>query len=720
MYFFLSLLVLLIPLEDTRPGRIEAEYDRVWRLFQRGRLAQCQKEAERGYREFKTADPEWSAKFRLLEAQAIVVRGSYTDALRILAEGPNSRNPEVSVRRLAIQGVILTHRQDLQAAEEKFKQAEALCKDDDYAVCGDVIRARGALAMNKGQDSLARQYYLQTISFAHNHNDRFLEATASLNLGFAALQNSRYDEALDWSNSAYRSAKELGAEDLVEMASGNIGWAYYQLGDEDRSLELFHQAEESAKDLGDTRDELIWTSAAGYVYRDTGDLARATQSYHRAFDLANQLDSKEDIVNALEDLAQVSVDTGKLDEASSYIDQVTPRELAGGGRLSPNILLTQGMLAAARRQDQQAEALYRKVQGDATSPTTTRLTAGYELAKLYEFEGDSKAAEKMYKATLNEFDSAREQLKSEESKLPFVANAERIYDDYIQLLIHVGRSDEALAIADQSRARTLAQALGVAEGKNALRTTAMSPRQISAKTGATLLFYWLGEKQSYLWAVTPSRTTLFPLGPRREISEQIERYNKILLSLHDPLKLRNQDGQALYKMLVAPATPLIHPNAPVILLADGALSQLNFETLLVPGASDQVMQTSGPSPSLHYLLEDATLLSAPSLAMLAAAKPVHDADTGLLLLGNPVSPRDDFPSLPLFGLEMAGIKKHFAPQRVAAFDGLQATPAAYLTGNPARYSYIHFVSHAVASRTDPLDSAIILSDSKPGEDSFKL
>jgi CHAT domain-containing protein len=69
---------------------------------------------------------------------------------------------------------------------------------------------------------------------------------------------------------------------------------------------------------------------------------------------------------------------------------------------------------------------------------------------------------------------------------------------------------------------------------------------------------------------------------------------------------------------------------------------------------------------------------------------------------------------------MAGIKKHFAPQRVAAFDGLQATPAAYLTGNPARYSYIHFVSHAVASRTDPLDSAIILSDSKPGEDSFKL
>ena len=36
------------------------------------------------------------------------------------------------------------------------------------------------------------------------------------------------------------------------------------------------------------------------------------------------------------------------------------------------------------------------------------------------------------------------------------------------------------------------------------------------------------------------------------------------------------------------------------------------------------------------------------------------------------------------------------------------------------YSYIHFVAHAVSSRTDPLDSAIILSGTPETTDSFKL
>ena len=115
--------------------------------------------------------------------------------------------------------------------------------------------------------------------------------------------------------------------------------------------------------------ELKWISNAGYVDHDTGDLTRAAQSYRQALDLARQIDSKEDIVNALEDLAQVSVETGKLEEASAYLDQVTPMESAGGNRLSAYVMLTQGMLAAARRQDQQAETLFRAVQSNPANPT---------------------------------------------------------------------------------------------------------------------------------------------------------------------------------------------------------------------------------------------------------------------------------------------------------------------------------------------------------------
>jgi CHAT domain-containing protein len=82
-------------------------------------------------------------------------------------------------------------------------------------------------------------------------------------------------------------------------------------------------------------------------------------------------------------------------------------------------------------------------------------------------------------------------------------------------------------------------------------------------------------------------------------------------------------------------------------------------------------------------------------------------------MGNPVTPSPDYPSLPHFSAEMSQIARHFSARSQAIFAGKQATPNAYLASHPAQYSYIHFVSHATASRTDPLDSAIILSGSAP-------
>jgi CHAT domain-containing protein len=542
------------------------------------------------------------------------------------------------------------------------------------------------------------------------------------------LRLERYDEALDWFSAAHRASLELDAENLVQIASGNLGWAYYQLGDDERALELFLEAEKSAAKLGNLRSEFNWTSAAGYIYRDTGDYTRAAQSYRHAFDLAKQLDNKGDVAIALEDLAQISEVTGKLDEASAYIDQVTPMETAGGNHVSAYLLLTEGNLAGARHQDQQAEKLFRAVQNDPASPTTTRLSAGNDLASLFELQGNTKAAEQMYKTTLTAFESARAQLKNESSKLPFIANARPIYDNYIHFLVNHGRGDEALAAADQSRARTLEQGLGVSFGKASFRPEALNPRQVARKAGSTLLFYWLGEKQSYLWAITPAKTALFTLPAQGEIAARVERYNKVLRAMRDPVDSGNEDGKALYQLLVAPASGLIRPDTPVMILVDGALSQLNFETLLVPGPGPDPGSGSGPEPdsnselghNLHYWIDDATLLAAPSLAMLAASKPVRGSDKSLLMLGNPVSASEDYPNLPLFGFEMNEIERHFAAQRIMAFAGQQANPAAYLSSNPAQYSYIHFVSHAVASRTDPLDSAIILSSANSNPDSFKL
>jgi CHAT domain-containing protein/tetratricopeptide (TPR) repeat protein len=725
------LFLFLIHLRDSRPGSAQAAYDYALNIFQRGNLAISQQESEQDYRRFRISNPEWAAKFQLLQAETMVRRGMYEDALHLLAGfQPGFNDTDQGIRKLAIESDALTHQQQLSSANIRLIQAEHLCKSANYPSCGYVLRTRGLLAVRQGDPFSANQVFFESLLFARSHQDQWLEVGALNNLGLAAMQTGRYDEAGDWLRYAHQAAVKLGSDYWTQLVVGNLGWAYYQLGDDERSLTFFLEAEKSAARLGNIHNELNWTSTAGYVYHDTGDLARAAQSYRQALDLARQIDSKEDIANALEDLAQVSVETGKLDEADGYLNQVTPMESAGNIRLSTYVKLTRGMLAAARSQDQQAETLFRTIQSNPANPTSSRLSAGDELARLYDQQGNGREAERTYKTTLAAFESARAQLKHEDSQLPFAANATRIYDDYIHLLVSEGRSDAALAAADQSRAQTLAQGLGVAESKATFHPAVLNPRQIAQKAGATLLFYWLGTEHAYLWAITPARVTLIPLPAQADIVARTARYRKALLDAEDPLEARNEDGQALYRLLVAPAAKLIRRNAPVMILADGALSQLNFETLLVPGPSPEAGQSSNPGAEMHYLLDDATLLSAPSLAMLAAAKPARAQDRNLLLLGNPVSPNQDYPSLPLFGAEMTQIERHFGASHLAAFSGRQATPAAYLTGNPAQYAYIHFVSHAVASRTDPLDSAIILSGSalsgsalSGGEasgDSFKL
>jgi CHAT domain-containing protein/Flp pilus assembly protein TadD len=724
------LLLLLIPLEDSSPGSAQAAYDHAVLTFQRGNLAKSQQEAALGAWQFQLMNPSWAAKFQLLEAEIMTRRGMYNDVLRLLAGyHPDSSHPEETIRKLAIEADALARLQQLSDANQRLTQADGLCKSADYSSCVYVFRSRGGLAVRLGQLAAARQYYLQSLLFARAHRDRWMEVNALNNLGYAEMQTGRFDEAVDWLRSAQQEAAQLDSDYWIQLVVGNLGWAYYQLGDDDRALELFLEAEKSAAKLGDIRLELKWTNNAGAVYHDQGDLPRAAQSYRQALDLARQINSKEDMANALEDLAQNSVDSSKLDDAGAWLDQVTPLESAGGNRLSTNVMLTKGMLAAARGQYQQAESLYRAIQNNPATATTTRLDAGNLLAVSFERQGRAIEAELTYKATLSAFESARSHLKHESSRLPFAANATGIYDDYIHLLVKEGKGEEALAVANQSRARMMAQSQGVSENKTSPQPTILNPRQIARQTGATLLFYLLGGEQSYLWVITPAKITLIKLPSQIEIVAHVKRYNKALLDMEDPLQTGNEDGQALYQILVAPAAKIIPRNSPVMILSDSWLSPLNFETLLAPGPSSGTSPKAGhgvdPAPNLHYWIEDATLLSAPSLDLLAAAKPARGISRNLLLLGNPVSPSPEYPSLPLFGAEMTRIEKHFAARRAAVFAGEQARPAAYLTGNPAQYSYIHFVSHAVASRTDPLDSAIILSGSalsgnNSGDASFKL
>ena len=291
---------------------------------------------------------------------------------------------------------------------------------------------------------------------------------------------------------------------------------------------------------------------------------------------------KEDIYNALRVLARLSLQTGDLANASQYAQQAVEIARQDGNHLDELYpMLVQGQIAARRGDLAAAESMFHEVERDKICPVFLKWEAEHSLARLYEDENRHDAADREYRIALATFEAARDDVRHEDSQLSFLTNAARIYDDYVHFLVTRGKTDDALRWADYSRARTLAEGLGLLTKGGSAGPPPLDPRQIARRAEGTVLFYWLGEKQSYLWAITPRKTSLFTLPPGAEIDAAVERYRKALAGPQDVLASADPDGRWLYRTLIAPAEALLNQDAKVFVIPDGSLNNLNLETLLV-------------------------------------------------------------------------------------------------------------------------------------------
>ena len=689
-----------------------------------GDLIHSQQEAEKGCRQFSPSSPEWEWKFRILEAETLLWRGMYPQVQTLLANPvPPTLPQDALIQMLTLKAIAHARQFDGDLAEKEFAEAEQLCAITSHAGCGKLLQGRGLVALGQNQFPRARQFLGRGLAFARTNGDRFLEATSLLNLGAASLKEERFDEAIDWSRDAYEVSAALTARDITLVAVLNIGWAYYRLGDSERALQMLLEAEQRADQLGDVFNQENGLTNVGYIYMDAHDFVQAEQSFQRALILAKLENSKEHVLNAFRVLARLALQMGDVRKSNDYAEQALNIARESGNRLDELYpILVQGQIAARRGDTTEAESKFHEVEQEKSCPVFLKWEAEHALARLYEDEKRSDSADREYRSALATFEAARDTVQHEDSQLSFLTNASGIYDDYIHFLVARGRTDDALRWAAYGRARTLAEGLGLLTKAVSTGPPPLNPQQIARRAEGTVLFYWLGEKQSYLWAITPQKTILFTLPPGSEIEAAVQRYRKALGGPQDVLESADQDGGWLYRKLIAPAQVLLKKDAKVFVVPDGSLNNLNLETLLVseptlsgpmlsePKRSEQKLS----APKSHYWIEDVTVANASSLRVLAAAragegKNKEKRHRGLLLVGNSVAPNDKYPELPKAAAQMESVARHFPAAKQRIFARERATPAAYLASSPEQFSYIHFVAHGTASRLSPLDSAIVLS-----------
>ena len=699
-------------LAACRTADPNTEFARIQAILRHGDVARAHKEAERAVRAFPSLDSEWHWRYTILDATALNLSGNYKDVLVVLApQLPNSlKNSAFALQKDLQRAQALLHLHRFDEAESLLKNGTLDSHDVDGTTAGELAKARGMLLMEKGDYAEAAGYFNEMLSVARQHQDAFMESMALLDMGFAALQQEHFDEAIDWSNAAIAQANRIDAQLVEETARGNLGWAWYKTGDPERALTLFLDADARAKSLGDVAGEILWLTAMGYVYLDEKRFEVAASSYQQALDLARTTDSKEDILNAVTSLALSTAQSGDLAAATKYSEEAMAMARAGNNRvdeLYPR--LAQGTIALQRGDFSNAETAFRDIAAYEGVDASLKWEAEHGLARVFRGQGQVAQAETAYTSSLATLESARSELTHEDTRLPFLSNADSLYDEYVSFLLAQGKTAEALNVADHGRARTLAEGLGQLKKTESVFPTSLDAQRIARTAGGAILFYWLGQEQSYLWAITARKTSLFQLPPAAEVDTIVRRYRKALERPQEGVESQNPDGIELYRMLVQPAQELIAKSAKILVVPDGSLNSLNFEALLVP------------QPRLHYWIEDATIAQASSLRLLATSRANAEHSRGqLLLIGNPVSPAPEYVTPPQAATEMKGIGVHFPGSSQVVFGEAAATPNSYLASNPGQFAYIHFVAHGTASRLSPLDSAIVLSRSSTNDDAFRL
>lgn len=660
--------------------------------------------AENGEARSTGTDPVEAWKLRILKAEILLWRSQYSEALQILQlEPPAMLPPEFVVRRKLELARALTRFHKFDEASKSIKEAEDVARSRCREMLAEVILAKGNLFRTRGMRSEAEQQLEIARALAHEQKGKIVESEALGTLSALYTSEGLYDKAIDRGFESLALSQSLHARHIEASVRLNIGWSYLELGDFEQAIPFFKTSEALAAQAAMRQVQKEALNSLGRLYFNQGNNDEAADYYKRALALARDLRDEDATALYLDNLALVSLSLGHVDEADTYNQDALKMQREVHDRPEElRSLSTEASIADARKQFPRAASILDSVLADKDTPAAVRWEACHELASLYVETRKKVQAEAEFKKGLAFLDRSWDSIGKDENKFSFSTWAKDFYTDYIRFLVAQHDPIGAMQVAESMRARTLEEALGKSTAKHPALPVIQNFLRTNRKI---ILAYWLAPEHSYLWVVTASDARVFILPPKQEIETRVEQYQHSVITLGD-VERTNATGQELYQILIAPAQKMIPPGAQVVVIPDGSLGKLNFETLIAP------------QPSPHFWIDDAQIEAADSMALLVSSRSSRQRPRTLLAIGDPVEVTSDYPRLKYASQEIKAATEHFVASKPKIFSEAAATPSSYTQNAPGQYDLIHFATHGFASETRPLESAIILSPD--ADKSFKL
>ena len=523
----------------------------------------------------------------------------------------------------------------------------------------------------------ARKYLQRSLTFAQKHGVTNTEIDVLNNLGRIEMEESRFETALKYFQEALEKADSVGDKSEAANIHINIGIGNSRLLRYDSAF--FHFSEAINLQTNRNLDYILWEAYAerADTYMQREEFEKAVTDYKRSIQLIEglrsgiQLDELKasflgtdkrievyrGLIDALFRIGEKEHNTDLSLEAFNLMEQSKARSFLD--RLdSSRVDITQGVDPALLDEEERLLQIISR-----------------SNSKLYAEDLSSQAAENL-----------RNTLRKSEENLDAVHRKMRITSPTYASL----RNPEIISIDE---AKTLLP---------------------DEKTG--IFAYSLGRQKSYLFVITSTDFSVYPLPPASDIHDLVHRY---LTVLSDKNNFDFSLGQSLYQILVEPA--LNNKIRNLVIIPDDILHYLPFETLWADKSTvsptwliGHVRVSYAPSvTSLRKIMFPDRRIEKPAMDILAFGDPYYGEDDETLENQAP------FLRLRFSRVEIEKIRDHFPAKKTRIFQRKEATESELKQQNLASFKIIHFAAHGLIDDKIPARSSIVLSrENGTTEDGF--
>jgi CHAT domain-containing protein len=727
-----------------------------------------------------TATPE-TARIDLLlkESRALMAKGSF-DEVTPKAEEALTLSEKIGDRARQARALMQVataafHQGQAVQARETFKQAALLAAHTgDASLQSLALNSAAFLLIASGLYDDALYFLSQSLALRRQQKDRRGEALVLSSISPLYMDTGEFTKADALLEEALRLTRELKAEgkdvsELEEHVLMRISGGQFMRGNLDAALQAVQRALAGETERTSNASRIEVRERLGDLYAAAGNHEKASEVYRETIELARRLKIPISEGHSLGYLAWSQFQLGRAKEALPLILQALELVRQDGSRLIERIFVYYlAEIQKALQQHEAALANYRqamsaveraRAQALPTEVSRGGMVSSYQrvfagaidlLVDMRRQEEALKIAETYHaRAFLDVLAESRIDLRADLDKEQR-RREDRIFERISGIQKELWRPKvaperqsqlnkelqeaEAELESFQREMRRANPRYASVKYPQLLQTSRISEELLDADSA--LIEYVVSEPGSFAWVVRRGKIACVRLPGKKAIDGLIADYRNSLsekvtsLTLNTALARLNAGGQRLYRQLFQPLEALIGTASRLIIVPDGGLAYLPFETLVGERPSG-----AGRGATGEYLIERFAISYAPSASALAAiqtaARELPKGGKGMIAFGDPLyapvtqsnpltealqsttlrltEPADHHKQLPYTRKEIQEIGSLFPSSEQKTYLGAEAREQNVKAEDLSRYRYVHFAAHGIIDEEYPARSGIVLS-----------